>query len=72
MILEKINAMRKERDLNQSRTSLGGRQDNDDISVCSNLSFKQKIILNTIEDLQRTLEYQSVELNGLHCEDNYS
>ncbi|KAL5274972.1 hypothetical protein ACFFRR_001150 [Megaselia abdita] len=36
----------------------------------SNLSLKQKVIL--LEDLQRTLEYQSVELNNLHAEKNYT
>lgn len=70
--------MRKERafkysnpDMNNSTLNVS-RTDFDMVNISSNLSFKQKVILNTIEDLQRTLEYQSVELNNIHAENNYT
>lgn len=80
-ILDKINNIRRERqsslsiksstqDMNQSlNDELSQATINDDDepnSVSSNLSTKQQLILNTIEDLKRSLEYQSVELNGLN------
>ncbi|XP_055839768.1 uncharacterized protein LOC129907515 [Episyrphus balteatus] len=81
-ILDKINNIRRERqsslsikssnqDMNQFindelQQPLTNNDDDEPTSVSSNLSTKQQLILNTIEDLKRSLEYQSVELNGLN------
>lgn len=37
-----------------------------DAEVASNFTSKQQLILNTIEELKRNLEIQSVELLGLN------
>lgn len=81
-ILEKINNIRRERqsslsikssnqDMNhyahdEFSTTTNNFDDDEPTSVSSNLSTKQQLILDTIEDLKRSLEYQSVELNGLN------
>lgn len=78
-MLNKLSNIRREREikylnpyLNNSTVNLYRQNCNENSSSGTNLSFKQKIILNTIEDLQRTLEYQSVELNNFHSEIEYS
>lgn len=73
-LLHKIEMLRKERqqkskDNRESSSDAGDAVSNDSPKRVINESFKRKLIMKTIEDIKRSLEDQSLELNELHDSD---
>uniref|UniRef100_A0A336MZJ1 CSON009102 protein n=1 Tax=Culicoides sonorensis TaxID=179676 RepID=A0A336MZJ1_CULSO len=74
-ILQKISMMRQEKQKRASRlmsSSSGDRLSNSsefDTSIDFTQNKRKQLIMNTIEDIKRSLLDQSIELNGLHDSD---
>ena len=70
-MLQKIQALRSER-----QQKMKENRDSDTVTSCCDSpkrviddSIKKKLIMKTIEDIKRSLEDQSLELNELHDSD---
>lgn len=59
----------KSKDSRESSSDAGDVVSNDSPKRVINESFKRKLIMKTIEDIKRSLEDQSLELNELHDSD---
>lgn len=75
-MLQKIQMLRKERQagkLDETTTELtshNATSTSDTTKTLADENIKRKLIMKTIEDIKRSLEDQSLELNELHDSDN--
>lgn len=76
-MLQKIQMLRKERQAGKLKEETATEQalanaasNSDNTKPLVDENIKRKLIMKTIEDIKRSLEDQSLELNELHDSDN--